>query len=565
MSTHKSDALRSLAGQLAKQADMERWCHCLLTTLKNELRLDTITVMVEQDGGTQVVANWLKRDFTYFPIPKRLEEYSGVPTGLYQQAKRSGQFVRVLMEKQDMPIWAERESQCCQLLLPISMHHRRVGFIYAETTHPDYFEHCVSEVEELLTLLASDIHARILQQEVLDHHLTRCSVEAELEVRNYSITQYLELLKKLHEVTLELSKASNLDQLYRNAVMLGRQYLGIDRMAIFLTDFEKNEMRGTFGTDPDGQLVSRHAFSSAIPDHPLVHEAMSRKDHVVVKDNVPLYFGTKQVGLGWNAMIAMWNGDNCIGWVAADNLINQRILTEHQKEILKLFGAALGQQIVIRRHHDTLTQLNLDLEERVNERTKELLVTNKALAEANQQLELWSMQDGLTGISNRRFFDHSLQSYWLSAYQNAAPISLIMIDVDYFKSFNDQHGHQEGDACLKKIAITLEEIAKLHEMAILSRYGGEEFVCIIPNLTEEAIHVVGQTMIDAVAELAFPSRNSEFGVVTVSLGCCTMIPSVDNRWECLLERADVALYQAKEFGRNRLVQNIQQNHVIEDQ
>lgn len=562
MDTENSNALGHLAYQLARQADMERWCHSLLTTLKNELHLDTITFLVEQEEGTRVVANWVKHDFTYFPNPLRLEEYHLIPLGPLQQAKRSGQFVRTFLDKPNKSIWDDSELQWCQLLLPISMHHRRVGFIYAETAQSEYFEHRITEVEELLILLASDISARVLQQEVLGHHLTRRSVEAELEVRNYSITQYLDLLKKLHEVTLELSKASNLDQLYRNAVLLGRQYLGIDRMAIFLTDFEKNEMRGTFGTDPEGKLVSRHGFSSAIPDHPLVHEAMSRKDHVVVKDDVPLYFGTEQVGSGWNAMIAMWNGDNCIGWVAADNLINQRILTDHQKEILKLFGAAVGQQIVIRRHHDTLTQLNLELEERVTARTKELLVTNKALAEANQQLELWSMQDGLTGISNRRFFDQTLQRYWLNAYQEAVPLSLIMIDVDYFKSFNDQHGHLEGDACIKKIAVTLEEIVKRYKRGVLSRYGGEEFACLIPRLSAEEIQAVGQKMIDAVAQLGFPSRNSEFGVVTVSLGCCTMIPSEQSDWERLVGRADTALYQAKDGGRNRLEQFAEQYQLL---
>ncbi|MGF1687106.1 sensor domain-containing diguanylate cyclase [Photobacterium japonica] len=548
----KRDALSPLANQLARQANMEHWCVCLLSTLNQSLQLDTITFVVEQEGESHVMACWMNGAFRYYPVPIPLHAFNDVPLVCFTQSKHDDYTVQKVDSPDYVPIWDKEERPLIRFVMPIRTHFRSVGYLYVDTTQPEHLEAQQQVLESFLFLIASDLSARLLQDEVLAHHISRRSVEAELEMRNHSITHYLSLLKNLHDVTLTLSKASGLDQLYRDAVMLGRQYLAIDRMAIFLTDFDKNEMRGTFGTDPEGNLVSRAQFTSAIPDHPLVNEALSRKDHVVVKENAPLYFGTTQVGVGWNAMIAMWNGDNCIGWVAADNLINQRILTEHQKEILKLFGAALGQQIVIRRNHEMLQQLNLELEERVNERTQAIKLANKALEEANKQLALWSMQDGLTGIANRRFFDLSLQRYWELAAEQGNTLHLVMIDVDHFKRFNDEYGHVEGDTCLKRIANALDVIMKPYLNAIVSRYGGEEFTCLMPSLSVSDANALCQRIIKTIAALNIPHCQSELGIVTVSVGVCSRIPQSGDEAVCLLHGADKALYQAKKAGRNQL-------------
>lgn len=548
------DEFNRLVDLLARQANMERWCHCLLSVLRKELKLSYITLMVEQNHETRVLSSLVSDDFKFYSNTLTLDGYNGVPTGLLEQAKKGGQYVRAYVDKPYKAIWRGGDDAWCQLLLPITMHNSNIGYIYAETQNPVYFEANFEQVENLLLLLASDISARVLRQEVIDHHLTRRSVEAELEIRNHSINEYLSLLRNLHEVTLNLSKASDLDQLYRNAVFLGRTHLGIDRMAIFLTDFEKNKMQGTYGTDPQGNLVQRTEFTSTIPDHPLVHEALSRKDHVVVKENAPLYYGTNQVGTGWNAMIAMWNGNECIGWLAADNLINQRMLTDHQKEILKLFGAALGQQIVIKRNHDQLTSLNAELEEHVLKRTRELQETNRALGDANQRLELWSMQDGLTGVANRRFFDLTLDRYWQKAKIKQVPLSLIMIDVDHFKAFNDTYGHLEGDNCLKKIASALEKIVKPYQKSLFTRYGGEEFACLLPKVDAQTAASIATELQACICQLALTHETVEEGKVTISLGCQTIIPNVDAGLEKLIEGADRALYMAKKYGRNQYYQ-----------
>ncbi|WP_299012811.1 sensor domain-containing diguanylate cyclase [uncultured Photobacterium sp.] len=546
--------LSHLVDLLARQSSLERWCYSLLSSFSKELKLTNITLMVEKNYEPRVISSWIDDQFRYFSTPLTLKDYNDVPVGMLQQARQTGQYVRTSVDRTSRvfgPKVDDGKNSCCRLLLPIKTHNGNVGFIYAETTEPNYFEANFEHIESLLYSIASDISARVLRQEVIDNYLTRRSVEAELEIRNYSINEYLALLRNLHEVTLSLSKVSSLDLLYRTAVDLGRSHLGIDRMALFLTDFNKNELQGTYGTDPDGNLVLRSDFTSAIPDHPIVNEALSHKDHVVVKENVPLYFGVKQVGTGWNAMIAMWNGNECIGWLAADNLINQRTLTEHQKEILKLFGAALGQQIVIRRKHVQLSELNAELEVRVLKRTHQLEATNRALAEANQQLELLSMQDGLTGVANRRFFDQTLDRYWKLAQKTEEPLSLIMIDVDYFKIFNDTYGHQEGDNCLIKIATSLDEIVKPYQKSIFTRYGGEEFACLLPSVDAKTTQSIAAKMRICINQLALTNELVDDGKVTISLGMHTITPTAGTMLEELIEGADRALYLAKEWGRNQ--------------
>lgn len=553
------DEFNQLVDLLARQANMERWCHCLFSVLRKELKFSYLTLMVEQNYQTKVLSSLIDDEFKYYSTTLSLDEYNGVPAELLKQAKYSGRYVKASVDKPYKAIWRESDSEWCQLLLPIKMHSSNVGFIYAETQEPAFFEENEEHIGNLLLLLASDISARVLRQEALDHHLTRRSVEAELEVRKHSINEYLALLRNLQEVTLSLSKASDLDQLYHNAIFLGRKYLGIDRMAIFLTDFETNKMQGTYGTDPQGNLVPRSDFTSQIPDHPLVHEALSRKDYVVVKENAPLYYGTNQVGTGWNAMIAMWNGNDCIGWIAADNLISQRMLSEHQKEILKLFGAALGQQIVIKRNYDQLTSLNAQLEERVLKRTEELQATNRALGDANQRLEQWSMQDGLTGVANRRLFDLTLTRYWQKALERQVPLSLIMIDVDNFKLFNDTYGHLEGDHCLKKIATSLDKAVKPYQKSLFSRYGGEEFVCLLPKVDTQTAALIASELKAIISQLALTHEAVDKGLVTISLGCQTLTPSNDIGLEKLIEGADRALYMAKKCGRDQFYQWDEQN------
>lgn len=200
-----------------------------------------------------------------------------------------------------------------------------------------------------------------------------------------------------------------------------------------------------------------------------------------------------------------------------------------------------------------LAKANARLEERVQQRTAELAQSNAELREANERLELFSQTDGLLQIANRGYFDKRLVEACSDAFRSRSPLGLLMIDVDFFKRYNDHYGHQAGDACLKLIAATVSG-AMLRGTDLLARYGGEELVVILPDTDWQGTQQVAERVLDAVTALALPHARSDVaGHVTVSIGGTSRIPSYGTAGEALLTEADAALYRAKEAGRDRVV------------
>lgn len=185
------------------------------------------------------------------------------------------------------------------------------------------------------------------------------------------------------------------------------------------------------------------------------------------------------------------------------------------------------------------------LEMRVAQRTAELEI-------ANRKLQALSMTDGLTGIANRRHFDEVLQTEWIRAKRFKQPLSIGLLDVDWFKKYNDFYGHQMGDECLKTVARVLaENVARTGDL--VARYGGEEFVFIAPATDLNTAEFLAEKICQALEVLALPHELSEFGRVSVSIGIATIFPNDTINSDVLLKNADVALYHAKAQGRNRVV------------
>ena len=177
----------------------------------------------------------------------------------------------------------------------------------------------------------------------------------------------------------------------------------------------------------------------------------------------------------------------------------------------------------------------------------------KQLEKSNRKLEKLSMLDGLTGIANRRHFDSSFEEEYQRARQTQSPLSLILIDIDYFKLFNDTYGHQPGDDCLKQVASVLEnECKKSTDLA--ARYGGEEFVILLPDTSAQSALLVANRIREHIKELQIEHESSDTSnCVTVSQGISCLLPNGVISSEELLERADKALYSAKENGRDQVV------------
>ena len=185
----------------------------------------------------------------------------------------------------------------------------------------------------------------------------------------------------------------------------------------------------------------------------------------------------------------------------------------------------------------------------ISERKK----TEQKLLEMQKQLEDFSFRDGLTGVANRRKFDTVLEEEWDAARRHTQPLSLILIDIDFFKQYNDHHGHVQGDACLKRVGAALSEVAH-RPRDLLARYGGEEFVLVLPATDDAAARAVGERVRQALFKAQIPHGASPLGqLLTVSQGVGTVIPSASDRLTQFIQEVDRRLYLAKKGGRDRSV------------
>ncbi|MBR1192660.1 diguanylate cyclase [Bradyrhizobium sp. AUGA SZCCT0160] len=170
---------------------------------------------------------------------------------------------------------------------------------------------------------------------------------------------------------------------------------------------------------------------------------------------------------------------------------------------------------------------------------------------AELALQTLAASDGLTGLANRRSFDQTLAMEWARAQRTKKPLSLLLCDVDHFKLYNDMHGHQKGDECLRAVAIGKNAFRPAD---LSARYGGEEFAIIMPETDSAGARKLAERLRDALARVRLP--HGAPGVppfVTLSIGIATLVPSEDTRADWLLGQADQALYAAKYSGRNRVV------------
>jgi diguanylate cyclase (GGDEF)-like protein len=199
------------------------------------------------------------------------------------------------------------------------------------------------------------------------------------------------------------------------------------------------------------------------------------------------------------------------------------------------------------RINHALQQTQRQMEEEIVERKR----IEEALRQANQQLETLTITDPLTGLANRRRFAETLTTEWNRALRTCTPIGLAMIDIDYFKSYNDRYGHPAGDHCLCRVATALA--GSVRDTDLAARYGGEEFSFILPNTDYTLALLVAERAQAAVYALKVPHEDNSAGFVTISAGVSGMAPSTSKTPSQLIDLADAALYDAKHEGRNRVL------------
>ncbi len=202
--------------------------------------------------------------------------------------------------------------------------------------------------------------------------------------------------------------------------------------------------------------------------------------------------------------------------------------------------------------NERVLKARVQVGQRIHQLQMDLADNIRQLKKANKELEKMSLIDTLTGISNRRRFNEKMLSEWKRATRHQSEVSLLMIDIDNFKKYNDGLGHVAGDACLKIVANTIKNcVLRSGDMA--ARYGGEEFAVILPETDNPGAMTVANTIREAVEnkKIEHPNNgNDDF--VTISIGVCTFVPQRKQKLDELIQTADKAMYQAKTNGRNQV-------------
>ena len=215
--------------------------------------------------------------------------------------------------------------------------------------------------------------------------------------------------------------------------------------------------------------------------------------------------------------------------VYLENNLLADAFTERHRKTLELLSAQVAGSLVNARLYESL-------EAKVLQRTDEL--------------RRMSMKDGLTGIANRRAFDERLSAEWRRSSRGGQAISLLMIDIDFFKPYNDHYGHLAGDSCIRTVARVLEQAGN-RATDMVARYGGEEFVILVSESDALAAARIADSCLAALAAQALPhAASSVASVVSISIGICTMVANADTLADTLIQQADKALYEAKRAGRN---------------
>ncbi|QPG05264.1 sensor domain-containing diguanylate cyclase [Salinimonas marina] len=368
--------------------------------------------------------------------------------------------------------------------------------------------------------------------------------DMEARTVNSSLASHLSFSMLLSSISTQLINATfdQTDALIEQSLGSFGQFFNADRCYLFRFSADKRKMDNTHEWVAPGVVPYKDELQQIPLEQLPYFEAAIKADMVFKIDDVqtlPAEASLEKAefereGIRAVLCVAVYLNDDLFGFIGCDMLSNVHHWRHYEVRYLKLIGEMVS---------ETLISVN-------NRRSLQLL--QKELLEANKALEKQVNIDGLTGIANRRLFDMSLARDWSNAQFNRLPLSLMIIDVDFFKRYNDTYGHVSGDEALQKIAQAINATTRT-QGGLTARYGGEEFAVILPSKTEQTCFVVAQHILEAVRSLniAF-SGNESLGVVTVSIGCASTTQKASETIPKLIKRADDALYQAKSSGRNQV-------------
>ncbi len=385
--------------------------------------------------------------------------------------------------------------------------------------------------------LATTAHvASLPDMDIINHNVDIAELEEALA---------FDKLMSLISTELINVRSDALDQHVEDALAALGEFCHADRSYLFQFNDDMTEMSNTHEWVREGVMAHKDNLQH-IPDNalPYFFDKIQR-DHIFVVADVsklPSEASSEQQEFNNEDIrsvlcTAMLAGQQLIGFVGCDMVARQRDWTSNDLRRIKLVGEMIANSIQNVNYRDSLYRIQ-----------RELLA-------ANLELQKQANQDGLTGLANRRQFDEKLLEEIQRSARSKLPLSLILLDIDLFKPFNDHYGHQAGDEALQQVASALSKEAR-RQGEIAARYGGEEFALILPGCDSSDALDVAKRVQQHIKALQIEHCKSDVARhLTASMGCYSVVASKDTNAKHMLTKADEALYQAKADGRNTITVN----------
>lgn len=507
-----------------------------IASLDLELRpmLQRITDALEQRFDWEFVALVSidpERDaFVCEALSSRLETdvYVGysrsLGSGVVGEVASSGKPV-LLDDVNDWPNYVETMPGArSELCVPVQHHGRIVAILNLESTRPAAFRGQLPLLETVADQIAGAIANAQLYEE---------------------LRQRARLMQMMSEVSRTALQATDLQELLDRIVRYIREHFPLEFAAVVTFDGPSRDLvhtaiAGDVPPEPaqpwpiDRGVIGR-CLRTATTQY--VADVHADPDYVVLSERV-----TSEL------VVPIRFQEEILGALDLESASTE-VFTPANVLAFEAFADQVAGAIHMASVNDRLADTTRLLEAR----TRALADANEHLSSAVETLHRISSQDGLTGVANRRHFDETLAREWRRAARTRSALSMLMLDIDFFKAFNDNAGHQAGDECLRRVAQTLSD-ALQRAGDLVARYGGEEFALLLPETDAEHAQQLAWILRDLIAALDIPHPASPFRQVTVSIGVTTVVPPRDGSGAQELVRvADEALYDAKRQGRNRVV------------